>query len=55
MLVMRSAAVVPLIPAARRRPAPTPVQRVVYELARLRVADTRNPPLRFPHLARAHD
>ncbi|MFL5845081.1 MAG: hypothetical protein ACJ762_10340 [Solirubrobacteraceae bacterium] len=52
---MRPERVVPLIHASRRRPAPSPEQRVVYELARLRVADTRNPPLRFLHLGRAHD
>ncbi|MCW2968593.1 MAG: hypothetical protein JWM71_2365, partial [Solirubrobacteraceae bacterium] len=28
---------------------------VSYELARLRAADTREPPPRFAHLARAHD
>ncbi|MCW2991946.1 MAG: hypothetical protein JWM73_2540 [Solirubrobacterales bacterium] len=55
MLVMRPERIAPLIAASRRRPTPSPEQRVVYELARLRVADTREPPRRFGHLARAHD
>jgi hypothetical protein len=57
MLVMRPHASrnVALIAAARRRPARSPEQRVVYELARLRIADTREPPRRFAHLGRAHD
>jgi hypothetical protein len=55
MLVMRSERTVALIAAARRAPVRSPEQRVVYELARLRIADTREPPRRFAHLARAHD
>jgi hypothetical protein len=57
MVVMRSHASrnVALLVASRRRPTPSPEQRVVYELARLRIADTREPPRRFGHLARAHD
>ena len=46
---------VALLTAARRRPAPAPQRRVIYELARLRVAGTREPAARFAHLARAHD
>jgi hypothetical protein len=48
----RNAAVLAL---TRHRPAPTQQQRVIYELARMRVADTREPAPRFTHLARAHD
>ena len=44
--------VVPLAVARRRTP---PEARVAYELARLRVADTREPPARFAQLARSHD
>jgi hypothetical protein len=44
--------IVPLA-AARRRPAKE--ARVVYELARLRVAGMREPPPRFAHLVRSHD
>ena len=44
--------VVPLA-VARRRSAPE--QRVAYELARLRVADTREPKPQFAHLVRNHD
>jgi hypothetical protein len=55
MLVMRPERTVALIAAARRAPVRSPEQRVVYELARLRIADTREPPRRFAHLARAHD
>jgi hypothetical protein len=55
MLVMNAQRVVPLIAASRRRPAPTREQRVVYEMARLRVASTRGPERRFAHIARAHD
>ena len=45
--------IVPLLAAQRRRP--TPEQRVVYELARLRVATTRAPSPRLAHLVRSHD
>jgi hypothetical protein len=55
MLGMRPERTIALIADARRRPSPSPEQRVVYELARLRVADTREPPRRFGHLARPHD
>jgi hypothetical protein len=44
--------VVPLAVARRRTP---PETRAAYELARLRVADTREPPPRFAHLVRNHD
>jgi len=55
MLAMHTERVVTLIPTSRRRPAPTAEQRVVYALARLRVADMREPPARLAHLARSHD
>ena len=50
-----TAAVTRVVPlgVARRRQAPH--ERVAYELARLRVADTREPPPRFAHLVRSHD
>lgn len=55
MVIMKAQAshVVSLVAASQRPPSPE--QRVVYELARLRVADTREPPRRFAHLARVHD
>ena len=49
-MLLMNAPVVPL----RRRSRPKE-QRVIYELARLRVADTRTPPRRFAHLVRSHD
>jgi len=55
MVAMQAAAstrVVPLIAAKLR---PSPEQRVTYELARLRVADARDPQPRFAHLLRTHD
>ena len=55
MLVMNAERVVPLIAASRRRPEPTREQRVVYEMARLKVAYAREPERRFAHLARGHD
>ena len=53
MVVMKAAAsqIVPLIAAVR----PSPEQRASYELARLRVADVRDPQPRFAHLIRSHD
>ena len=50
-----AAAVTRVVPLAAARKAPKLDQRIAYELARLRVADTREPPERFPQLARAHD
>ena len=50
-----AAAVTRVVPLAAARKAPKPDQRIAYELARLRVADTREPPERFPQLARSHD
>jgi hypothetical protein len=47
--------IVPLIAAGPRRRMVAPRERVAYELARLRAADTRDPPLRFAYLARSHD
>jgi hypothetical protein len=47
--------IVPLIMAARRRPVAPMEQRVAYALARLRIAETRDPQPRFAHLLRAHD
>lgn len=42
----------PVVPlAAARRP---PVDRVAYELARLRVAERRGPHPRLAHLVRGH-
>jgi len=55
MLGMRPERVVALFPTSRRRPGPSPEQRVVYALARLRVADMREPPVSLAHLARSHD
>jgi hypothetical protein len=64
MIAMDAERVVPLITALRRRPVPArgaPAaaggrsERVVYELARLRVADTHQPQGRFRDLARMHD
>lgn len=55
MLSMQAPApsIVPLI-VAKRRP-PTYEQRVMYELARLRIAGTRDPAPRFAHLIRPRD
>jgi hypothetical protein len=55
MVAMKAIAsqIVPLVAAAHHRPSPE--QRVQYELARLRVADTRAPQSRFAHLIRTHD
>ena len=55
MAAMKATAsqIVPLIAATRDRPSPE--QRVQYELARLQVADTRDPQPRFAHLIRSHD
>ena len=50
-----AAAATRVVPLATARKTPKPEQRVAYELARLRVADAREPPERFPQLARAHD
>ncbi|MEJ7785908.1 MAG: hypothetical protein WKF96_13970 [Solirubrobacteraceae bacterium] len=52
---MRPERVVALFAAPRRRPRPSPEQGVVYELARLRVADMREPPVPLAHFARSHD
>jgi hypothetical protein len=46
---------VALFTAVRRPPTTTPTQRAIYELARLRVADLREPAPRFSHLVRTHD
>jgi hypothetical protein len=48
--------IVPLIAAGPRRANTRPPhERVSYELARLRAADTREPPARYAHLAVPHD
>ena len=38
-----------------QRPHRPREKRVIYELARLRLAETRNPPKRLAHLVRSHD
>ena len=38
-----------------QRPHRPREQRVIYELARLRVAEARKPPKRLAHLVRARD
>jgi len=57
MLIMTPSASRTLSPILdRRRPPAVPLERrVVYEFARLRVADAREPPMRFAHLAVRHD
>ncbi len=48
--------IVPLVAAGPRRANTRPPhERVSYELARLRAADTREPPPRYAHLAQPHD
>lgn len=54
MLVMTPERVVPLIRPSRRPPERPLEQRLVYALARMRVADLREPPERLAHL-RPHD
>lgn len=55
MPVMQAAAAVRVVPLIAAKGRPSPEQRAAYELARLRVAMTRDPRPRFEHLPRTHD
>ena len=44
-----------VVPLAAARRSSRQTERVIYEIARLRVADAREPAPRFAHLIRSHD